>query len=367
MKMKLRIIIVSIFVCGTLFLCISCAQDRAEDGGNKPKNVILMIGDGMGLAQMHAAMVVNNNTLNIERCKVVGLTRTQAIDDFITDSGASGTAIATGCKTVNGAIAVTPQGEELKTILEYAEDAGLSTGLVSTSSITHATPATFIAHQMSRKEYEHIALDFLNTDIEIFVGGGLDHFTKRKDGRDLVVELKEKGYFVATSLDELRNSEGHKVAGLLADVHLPKASEGRGNMLEVSVEKSLEILSADPDGFFLMVEGSQIDWGGHDKDRDYIISEALDFDRAVGSALDFADRNGETLVIVTADHETGGMAIRNGDPEKGIVDVDFTSDDHTGIMVPVFAYGPGSLEFGGIYENTGLFFRMMDALGLGGE
>ena len=135
-------------------------------------------------------------------------------------------------------------------------------------------------------------------------------------------------------------------------------------MLPVATGKALELLSEDGDGFFVMVEGSQIDWGGHDNNQEYVLQETLDFDAAVKVALDFAQKDGETLVVVTADHETGGMMILNGNIEEGRVETIFTTGGHTGIIIPVFAYGPGAELFTGFYDNTDFKAKFMQVLGI---
>jgi alkaline phosphatase len=244
-----------------------------------------------------------------------------------------------------------------------AENAGLATGLVVTSSLTDATPAGFIAHQKQRNMVEEIASDFIETDIDVFIGGGRNNFTTRKDKRDLIDELISNEYSVVTHSDSLSFVSSGKLAGLIYEEDPPRYSEGRGNMLESGTQASLKLLSQDPDGFFLMIEGSQIDWGGHENDTGYIVEEMLDFDRAVGLVLDFAVNNPGTLVIVTADHETGGFSIIDVDRSSGKVEGAFTTGDHTGVMVPVYAFGPQSNQFSGTYDNTDIFYKMKDVLG----
>lgn len=271
--------------------------------------------------------------------------------------------MSTGTKTRNGHIAVDTNGKSLTTILEFAELHNKATGLVSTSSITHATPASFIAHNPNRNDYEGIATDFLKTDIEVFIGGGLDHFDKREDGRKLTEQLAEKGYDVKKEPAGIKNYNGRKLAGLVYGKHGPKVSEGRKTFLEDATETSLNILSKDTNGFFLMIEAAQIDWGGHDMDSEYVVQETLDFDNAVGKALDFAEKNGETLVIVTSDHETGGMTVIEGGLDGKNMVYHFSTDHHTPVFVPLLASGPGSENFTGIMENTAIFDKMMQAFG----
>jgi alkaline phosphatase len=336
------------------FAGLSVAQDSKGS-----RNVILFIGDGMGLAQIYAAYTVNKGNLNIMKFPYTGFSRTSSASGYITDSGAGATAISCGKKTYNGAIGVDTDSIPCKTILEYAEENGLSTGLIATSSITHATPASFIAHQKSRERYEDIALDFLKTDIDIFIGGGGQYFTHRSDSADLVKQLKDKGYNVFLYPSWILFANSSKVAVFTAPDQNPRISEGRGNMLPDATEKAIEFLHKNKKGFFLMVEGSQIDWGGHNNDIRYVVEETTDMDNAIAKALAFAEKDGHTLVVVTADHETGGLTILNGDMNAGTVEAKFNTIGHTGIMVPVFAYGPGAQNFSGVYENTAIFYKMM--------
>jgi alkaline phosphatase len=330
----------------------------------KPHNIILMIGDGMGVAQAYSGFTLNHGQLNLFTMPVTGFSKTYSASNYITDSGAGGTALSTGHKTYNGAIGVDPDTVPVKSILEYAEAHGLATGLVSTSSITHATPASFIAHQAWRDNYEGIALDFLNTDIDVFIGGGIRNFTKRADKANLVAQLRQKGYLVSYSMDTIRNVKSGKLAGLTAQEHNPPVMNGRGDMLPASTQTAINILSKNRKGFFLMVEGSMIDWGGHANNTQYVATEVVDFDQAIANALAFAKKDGHTLVIVTADHETGGMSLTSGDPAKGLTEAKFNTTDHTAVMVPVYAYGPGAGLFEGVQENTDIFHKMMQLLKL---
>ncbi|MGE5419381.1 MAG: alkaline phosphatase [Chloroflexota bacterium] len=340
--------------------------DKSENKPAQPEinNVILMIGDGMGLPHVYAAMTASPKSLNLKRLTTTGLQTNFSADNYITDSGASGTALATGTKTLNGSIGVDAQGNKVKTILEIAEENGLSTGLVSTSSLTHATPASFIAHQSSRGSYEQIAADFLKTDVDVIIGGGYDHFGKRQDNLNYIDSLKNKGYAVTSTLEETMNSTAIKLAGFTAAVHNPYRLKGRGNMLPRSTSKAVEILSRNKKGFFLMVEGSQIDWAAHANAADTLIDEVLDFDEAVGVALDFAEKDGHTLVVVTADHETGGVTLVGGDIASNQVKLNFATKDHTALMPVVYSFGPGSTDFAGIYDNTDIPKKILKALGL---
>jgi len=346
---------------------ISCffSQKLRQRETQEIRNIIFMIGDGMGLPAVYAAMTVSDHPLNIERCNIIGLQKTNSADNYITDSAAAGTALATGNKTNNGVIGMDSQGNIVKSILEIAEENGLATGLVSTSSVTHATPASFIAHQLSRNNYEDIALDFLKTDIDVFIGGGYDHFAKREDKLNLIDSLKVRGYEVDTSMNLILKSTAMKLAGFTAPVHNSYRLRNRGDMLSASSGKAIEILNKNPKGFFLMIEGSQIDWAGHANTADTLVDETLDFDKAVGIVLDFAEKDGHTLVVITADHETGGVTIIGGDTETHKVSLNFSTKDHTAVMIPVYAFGPGAEKFTGIYDNIDIFQKILTSFRFG--
>lgn len=360
----------------SLLLMVSCTPKTGEKMSGttqKPaknaKNVILLIGDGMGLTQISAGLYANNNKLNLEQFKEIGLHKSYSADNLITDSAAGATAFACGQKTYNGAIAVNTDTASIITILEEAEAKGMATGLVATSTIVHATPASFIAHVKSRNMYEEIAAQFLNTDIDYFVGGGKKYFDRREtDDRNLIKELEAKGYqmsnyfeedFDSVSIDPAKN-----FGYLTSDADPITVSQGRDYLLPAS-QKGIDYLNqkAGDKGFFMMIEGSQIDWGGHANNSDYIITEMLEFDQVIGKVLEFAKADGKTLVVITADHETGGYSINPGS-EMGKIVPGFTSDYHTGTLIPVFAYGPGAEMFSGIYENTTIYNKMKKALGM---
>ncbi len=324
----------------------------------KPKNIILMIGDGMGLSQVSAAIYYKNGKPNFERFSTIGLSKTSSASDLITDSAAGATVFSTGVKTYNGAIGVNQDTLAVPTIVEQLSTRGLATGIVATSSIQHATPASFYAHVKSRRMYEEITEFAPNSGVNFFAGGGLKFFNQRKDGKDLLAEMEAKGYKVITDQLPQQPSESNELI-LLAEDGMPKMSQGRGDFLPNATKLALEKLSKNEKGFFLMVEGSQIDWGGHDNDADYLIEELLDFDKTLGVALDFAKQNGETLVIVTADHETGGFTLASDGSDYNKIKPTFSTTGHSGTMVPVFAEGPGAFLFNGIYESTEIYHKMM--------
>ncbi|RLD61088.1 MAG: alkaline phosphatase [Bacteroidetes bacterium] len=325
------------------------------------KNIILLIGDGMGLGQISGARTIKDEHLNMLRCKNVGIQATQAADRYVTDSGASGTAMSCGEKTNHYTVGVDINENPLTSILELAEQNGLSSGLCVTSMINHATPASFYAHNPSRFDYEGIALELISSDVDFFSGGGRDFFDNRSDGLNLIDSLIARNYQVVDNLSDITGNK--KTAMFYADQHPPKYSDGRGDILPNSVTAAINQLKNNEKGFFLMVEGSQIDWGADENDQGYMMDEMFDFDKAVGVALDFAEADGQTLVIITGDHETGGFALLDGSQENNTIEGAFVTIEHTGTMIPVFAYGPDSESFCGVYENTEIFYKMKGYFG----
>ncbi len=329
----------------------------------QPKNVVFIIGDGMGLAHIYAGMVANGNKLQLERFKNIGFSKTYSSSHFTTDSGAGGTALSSGIKTRNGMIGMNPDSTASESILEVAEKNGLSTGMVVACDVTHATPASFIAHQVSRKMTEEIATDYLKTDIDVFIGGGRKNFENRTDNRNITNELKEKGYTIAYTLDEVKNTKTGKLAGMLYNEHNPPMPE-RGDMLPEASMAAIDILDNNKKGFFMMIEGSQIDWAGHDNNGAQIAKEVLDLDKTIGKVLDFAEKNKNTLVIVTADHETGGFTITDGSIIKKEFKSDFSTKGHSSVPVPIFAFGPGAEDFTGFMENISFKNKLIKLLKL---
>jgi alkaline phosphatase len=341
-------------ILGILFILII----KCSHGPDKPKNIILFIGDGMGVAQVTAGKTVKGS-LHLERFPVAGLLTTHSANNFVTDSGAGGTALATGEKTNNWTLSISPVLDTMKTVLEYAEESGKSTGLVATCSMTGATPASFAVHVDDRDKHIEIASALVNSGVDLMMGGGLGYFlpssnpkSLRNDEQDLVSQL-EKRYQVVTdseSFREIKNQRG--LYAFLATEDPPEAANRSISLAEFT-RKAIEILSKNNEGFFLMVEGSQIDWAAHDNESERLIAEMIDFDEAVGVGLDFAEQANNTLVIATADHECGGYTLEDGSiDDKKITKPVFTSDWHTGVMVPLFAFGPGAAQFGGIHDNT---------------
>ncbi len=351
----------------------STIQDKLPLVADKKiKNVILLIADGTGIAQITSgqyAIVGSDGTLNLQRMPITGITRTKSANSLVTDSAAGATAYSCGEKTDNGMIAYLPNGKNCKTLLEFAEEMGLSTGLVATSTITHATPASFASHVESRSMQAEIAAQYLDSGVEVFLGGGLEYFipqttegSSRKDDRNLVDEFIAKGYDFIDNADDLATSNGEMLLGLFSLEGMD--SENRTPTLAQMTEKALSNLSTNEKGFFLMVEGSQIDWGGHGNNTEYVIREMRDFDAAVKSALDFAEKDGETLVVLTADHETGGMTLQNSKSDSKEMEIYWTTTHHSGVPIATMAYGPHAIQFSGWQENTDVGRKIAALMGI---
>lgn len=356
---------------------ISNAETSHREPKKKvPKNIIILIGDGMGISQMSSAYYFQEDEKkepNFSRFPIVGLSRTSSAKEKITDSAAGATAISCGEKSYNGAIGVDVDGKSIETILEYLGKKDFTTGLISTSSITHATPASFFAHATSRNMAVEIAAQMPESEVDFFAGGGLEFFLDEGEGIDVITKLHANGFVTGVDclLKPNQLKKDKKYGFLLAKDAMPKMSKGRGDFLSNATDLALNYFELQNKPFFMMVEGSQIDWGGHANDADYVIKETLDFDKMIGLVLDFAKADGNTLVIVTADHETGGFTLAAEEkkvPFQGIqrdyneIGPLFSTGGHSAAMVPVLAFGPGAEAFSGIYQNTEIHARIMELL-----
>ena len=349
----------------------------AQKPKQEPLNVILLIGDGMGVAQVSSAFYFGEGEPNFTRFRNMGLVKTNSVSHKVTDSAASATAIATGVRSYNRAIGVGADSASVPSLLERLRDEqGYRTGLVSLTSVTHATPASFYAHVPDRDMHDDIAAQLVDSGVDFFAGGGLNYFTHRDDGRNLYAELQEKNYHldsIGLSPTNLNQKNGY----LLAPDALPAKTEGRGSFLPDATRVGLDYFTRQDEPFFFLVEGSFIDWAGHAENDSMLIREVADFDETLGVLLDYVDEHPNTLLVVTADHETGGVSLgKQYEPQiifgqkKEIPDevaVTFTSNQHSAVLVPIFAAGPGAEYFPGIYQNNEIYHRLAEALGLGGE
>lgn len=343
------------------------SQVPAQFSAEKARNVILIIGDGMGLAHLSYLSYSADNQITVESFPVVGLQKTHSASHIITDSGAAATAMACGVKTYNSGIGIDSDSTPCRSLIELAKVQGKLTGIVVTSSIVHATPAAFIAHQRLRGFYEAIADNLVKLQVDYFVGGGRMYFTNRySDDRDLVEELKALDYTISgydrKSFRTFSNRLDRRMAYFTAHAEPLPYMQGRDGLSEV-VDHALRMLSSQGDnGFFLMVEASQIDYASHSNDEGYLLTELQDMNSAVKVAMEFAKLHEDTLVIVTADHECGDLVLQDTKPDRK-VNIEFMSRNHTSTMVPVFALGPGSEMFSGIYENTEIFSKIRSVAG----
>ncbi len=305
------------------------------------RNVVLMIGDGMGSEHVWAAWLYNGSKLNITTLPVTGFSITTSASHGITDSAAGGTAIACGCKAINGQLGLDANGRAVESLAARMRKAGKSTGIVVTKSVTDATPAAFYAHVKSRNATADIADALVGAGFDVIAGGGSADFTKEQ-----LAELEKK-----TRMLEL------------AAPGQCEPPDKRGDWMPKQVEKALRVLESDKDGFFLMVEGSRIDVEAHSNNLKKVIQETLDFDRAVGVVLEWMNRHPDTLLVVTADHQTGGLSITGANRETGMVKGEFTTLRHSGVSVPVYAAGVGAERFTGVRENTALAPEIYRAAG----
>ena len=345
---------------------LSACGNKKEKVQEPPKalNVIYLIGDGMALPQIYAAMFASKEDMTFSQFPYVGVVDTHSASNDITDSSAGGTALASDHKTKNGMVGMNPDTIPVKTMLEVFAEQGKATGIVVTSYVTHATPASFYAKVPKRSQYEDIAVQMAEAEnLNLIIGGGMKHFNQRKDSVNLVERMEnELGWKVYDTLADI-DVTCKKYAVIANDDHLPKAAE-RGDFLPRAVKTALKSLEGAENGFFLMVEGSQIDFACHANDSTWMMDEMMDFDYAIKVALDYAEEHGNTLVVVTADHETGGLTLPDPKGKYTNVVFDYSSSSHTALPVMVFAYGPGAEQFTGWMQNRDLKAKILNACGL---
>ena len=347
------------------------AQKVAQQQSETPLSIIFLIGDGMGVPHVSAAYYFGEDTPNFSRFKQIGFHQSSDKTHRITDSAAGATAFSIGEKTYKRAIGVGGDSLPRETILETLQKQGYRTGLISLTTITHATPASFYAHVRDRDLHEDIASQLIGSKVDFIAGGGRKFFNQRTDGQDLFKALEGENYRLDT-LELSTPALDKRNAYILHEESLPSKLQGRGEFLTDATRLALDYFDQKEQPFFLMVEGSYIDWGGHAKNAEMVISEVLDFDRTLGIVLDYIEKNPNTLLVVTADHETGGMSIgkyygqdratgkKTEVPEKAAIY--FNTDQHTGELIPVFAAGKGAEHFQGIYQNNEIYHKMFKAL-----
>lgn len=376
---------------------------RAAEATGTPKYVFYFIGDGMGITQRQSAECYKqtkegkpNAKLLMNTFPVVGLITTHSANNtLITDSAAAGTALATGNKTLNGMIAKLPDGKDVKTLVEASEEKGLATGIVSTTRLTHATPATFVSHNGSRDNENEIAIDLLDSGVDFFAGGGYGHFvpqnshlkSNRNDGRNLLEEFSQKGYNLFITEKETTNFKNYhpngeqKVMACFAYSNLPYEIDRVNNKLLTPnlaqiTEKGIEVLSQYPKGFFMMVESGRIDHACHVNDAQRTIQEVLAFDQAIAKAYEFYIKHpNETLILVLADHETGGMSLGYGTngllKMKNLLDIVLFKENlkhYTWNRVAYFNYLKQALGLDNLTDDEkAKIIRAMDAVDKNGD
>lgn len=342
----------------TAIFASSCCRNNENNAPQGPKNVIVMIGDGMGPAQVYSLILTSKEKTAFERFPYSGFSITKSASNEITDSAAGGTAIANGKKTNNGVVGMNPDSIPVPSMLEIFAEQGKKTGVVVTCSVTHATPADFIAHNITRKDNEGIALEISEKQgLDVLFGGGKKYFTERKDGQDLIGKMWENGWNIYDSLPQIEDNNARTMV-LACRKHMVKAPE-RGDFLPKATAKAIEMLDNE-NGFFLMVEGSQIDFACHDNDSTTMVEEMIDFNNTLNVVLDYAEKDGNTLVVVTADHETGGLTIIDPEGKYTRTDFHFSTGSHSAVFVPVFAFGPGAENFSGVMDNTEIISKIME-------
>ncbi|MBS4207889.1 alkaline phosphatase [Bacillus sp. FJAT-50079] len=388
------------------------------------RNVIFMIPDGFSSAYATNYRLYKGKE-SIMDSMLVGMHRTNSANSAVTDSAAAGTAMATGVKTNNGMISMSPDGKKLRTILQASKSAGKSAGLVATSTITYATPAVFASHVTSRANEAEIAPQYLENDVDVLLGGGKKYFPDQ-----LLNQAKEDGYrivFERKGLTYARKSK--KLLGLFSEegmaAELDRKRTKEPSLVEMT-EMALNILSQNKKGFFVMIEGSQIDWAGHANDPAWAMKDIEAFEQAVEKAVDFAKKDKHTLVVIAGDHDNGGMSVGGYGEYAAKIDllrqvkatgnymatqlnedksnikevvkkytaidladeevkkikaasvpsmainevvskralVGWTTNQHTGVDIPVYAFGPGSELFKGLIDNTDLPKRMAKAMNI---
>lgn len=392
-----RICLISISMLALLF-ATSCNNNVAE----KPqvKNVIYLIGDGMGFGAVSSLLLSEDSVTGFEQAPVIGLSETCSANNYVTDSPAGGTALACGIRTKNGYLGVDPEGKPLTSILRKAQAMGKRSGIVVNTVLTEATPAAFYAGVTSRSMSFDIAKQFTESGVDVAIGAGLEPFIKRPDSLDLTATLINKGYDVHLDWKTVLGTTSKKFVGILpmGDVHrrnesgnttagaadgaevclaakLAASSEENDDTtrlseptvyLEKATAKALEVLSNDNrQGFFLMIESAIIDGYGHNNDSEGMIEEMKEFDNTLRQLVAYVNQHPETLLVVTADHETGGTGVSYKSYEVGSttpVQLSFSTKGHTGTVVPVFAYGAGAEAFAGIMKNTDLPKKMEELM-----
>jgi alkaline phosphatase len=342
-----------------------------NDGVNGPvKNIILLIGDGCSLPQWYAGYTANGGSLTTFNLKHIGFSKTSSADNYVTDSAPGASAWSTGEKIENRHLGITPEGKNLPLITDYLAAKKYSIGVISSGDVSDATPAAFYAHEKERDSSIEIIQQLNNSTIQILAGAGNDKINnvkilQKKKSTELNHQTLDSllpNYKIINSIKDLNTASSSKTLVIDKQAGL-SMQEGRGAWLSTAFEKITQSLTTKSNKpFFLMAEAAQIDYGGHDNNIAYVVKEVLDFDALISKAIQYADTHKGTLVIITGDHETGGLTLHDGNYKTQTVSGQFATNDHTGIPVPVYAYGYRSYLFDGVYENTAIFNKIKEAI-----
>jgi len=393
--------------------------------GQRPKNIVLISADGMGVCQWQAGMIAAKGKLNLSRMQAAGLVTTNPADVFCGDAPSHSTSLATGINSHKGAVSVDMDNKPVKTITEMVKEKGLAAGIVSANTLVEGSIVPFIGHAQNRMATEQFTASYVDSDIDVFIGAGSDYFTKsikmggaggfgpgagggqggqrpgggqgaqgtaasaqggqrpggaggqggfgpgamqmgeRSDKRNLINELKAKGYQVCNSIDEIKHVKSGKLAGFTSEQSNPNIQQNRGDMFPASVETALNVLHSNGKGFFLMVGDMYVDRASHNGKIELLCDETIDLDKAIGKAIDFAEHDGQTLVLVVGSPEASGMSMVGGNIAEGTVEANWSMPGmarHSGTQVPMFAYGPGAEDFSGVKYNTEVFEIMKKLL-----
>ncbi|MBR4167453.1 MAG: alkaline phosphatase [Bacteroidales bacterium] len=356
----------SILVAVVSFSPVFSAEKAPKN--EKVKNVILIIGDGMGFAATSSWMIdCHYAPTSFDRAQFVGMSKTYSANNRVTDSAAGGTAIACGVKTNNSMLGMTADTVAVPSIAALAKKKGLSTGIVVSSYVLDATPGAFFAHVPKRGMRKEIIDDYLKERPDILVGGGKKYFTDPEYvPENMIDKAKLEGITFVSTPEEFYATRNTPVLGLFADTSYPMAIERDTDFLADAAMHAIDILDDNKKGFFVMIEGSHIDHAAHANNAEQLTWEMEEFDKLLNAAFDYADTHKGTLVVVTADHETGGITLLSGSKDftKGDtgIDVKFSTTGHSGSPVPIFSYGASAWKFGQVMENTDIFHRLKAVL-----
>ena len=340
----------------TLSTLVALLLSVAVASAQEVKNIIYLIGDGMGLSSVSMMQVESGyNPIIFDQAENIALQKTYSADNRVTDSAASGTALATGYKTNNTFVGCTPDGAAVESLLDVAKAQGKATGVVVTTYLQHATPAAFYAHTESRHNYGIITEQLVHSTLDVAIGGGMGHFAKVY-GEQVADVVKSNGFSLVEEFSKLQEQCGEeRTLALLAEWEVGSNS---GSYLADATREALRLLEVrgDDEGFVLMVEGSLIDGMGHANNAKAQQVEMQGFMSAVEVAVEYARAHEGTLVVVTADHETGGLSVVSADADFNLseqgVDYRWTTRGHSGVMIPVYLYGAANECINGIVENT---------------